>query len=521
MAKDDVPTKTLSPTIGPTNGVAHGGVNIFGVNVGRDLIVVNVAGGSIALLSFMLPIIVGMTTYQSPGYIQAVLGSFLLGPVLFLAIRVGDRWIQTGALAGGIALAKESSVWLGVGATAVGSGAAAAAGVTVADMRAADDSLPSNDERYVSTFLRPDRWAREVAEWARPLGLRYWTRLQTVDGPCEGNGYEGSDAGEKIDEEGPETRPAICRNGSSKKGKRCVLRCPKGTSGRPETGCIKDRAPSADAVRLVEMGRQAMRAGTWQEAEVLFLQALEVDPKYGEALISLSDVYYELGLQKQALSYAEKAVDTQPDNAVFWVKYGDAYFSGLEYREALNCYENAKKLGSTSAAKRIMKIRSKIGEESLCPDGRPKTANGCKGGQEQESLDEAIRLTAQGRQALSALRFADAENLFAKALVYDETCAEALEGLSDVRFEQGSYFNAARFAERAIAIAPSNAGYHIKAGDAFFRIMLYDDALKHYNRAEDLGEARASQRIAKIRARQSQPANDELDYLGELKELAR
>ena len=130
--------------------------------------------------------------------------------------------------------------------------------------------------------------------------------------------------------------------------------------GEEPIGEIK-RDP-AKASELASEGKAALAAGRRDEAEGLFNQAISYDRKNPEALIGLSDIFFDRGSSEKAQRFAEKAVGVAPNNGSYRIKLGDAYYNALRYRDALTQYEKAKELGDAKAAPRIAKVKAKLGE---------------------------------------------------------------------------------------------------------------------------------------------------------------
>jgi serine/threonine protein kinase/tetratricopeptide (TPR) repeat protein len=112
----------------------------------------------------------------------------------------------------------------------------------------------------------------------------------------------------------------------------------------------------------------------------------------------------------------------------------------------------------------------------------------------------ALELAREGRRALDEGDWRRAEPLFHAALESDHRCASASIGLSDLHFDRSEYAKAVRFAERAVAAAPSHGSYHIKLGDAYFRQLRYADARSAYKRARELGTKGAAERLQRLAA---------------------
>ncbi|HEY0135309.1 MAG TPA: tetratricopeptide repeat protein, partial [Nannocystis sp.] len=119
----------------------------------------------------------------------------------------------------------------------------------------------------------------------------------------------------------------------------------------------------------------------------------------------------------------------------------------------------------------------------------------------QRDPARARKLADEGAKALRAGNRSEAENLFHQAISFDNRNAKALMGLSDVYFDTGAKVKAVQFAELAVEAAPQSRASNLKLGDAYYNVLRYRDALKHYEKAQELGEESAQGRIDKVKAR--------------------
>jgi tetratricopeptide (TPR) repeat protein len=162
----------------------------------------------------------------------------------------------------------------------------------------------------------------------------------------------------------PDPEPVAEDTKAAKKGNPTAPKTKKGTDeladGELENSAVK-RDP-AKAAELAGQGTAALNAGRRSEAEGLFNQAISFDRKCAEALIGLSDIYFDRGSAQKASKYAESAVSVAPNNGSYRLKLGDAYYAALRYKDALTQYEKAQSLGDSKAGPRITKVKAKLGD---------------------------------------------------------------------------------------------------------------------------------------------------------------
>lgn len=116
-------------------------------------------------------------------------------------------------------------------------------------------------------------------------------------------------------------------------------------------------------------------------------------------------------------------------------------------------------------------------------------------------MERARHLVEVAARALAEGKRREAESLYHQALAHDDRNAAALIGLGDLEFDSGNFMGAAEFAEKAVAIAPRNGNYHMRLGDAYFRLLRYADARRAYETAKDLGVSEAVKRLARLKAK--------------------
>jgi tetratricopeptide (TPR) repeat protein len=96
------------------------------------------------------------------------------------------------------------------------------------------------------------------------------------------------------------------------------------------------------------------------------------------------------------------------------------------------------------------------------------------------------RFAAAGQAALLRGLLSDAEDAFNRAIRADSTNPIAVGGLAEVAFEHARYAEALDYARRASRLAPQSSKYLIVLGDAYFKLLRYDEAQATYQRARAL-----------------------------------
>ncbi len=284
-------------------------------------------------------------------------------------------------------------------------------------------------------------------------------------------------------------------------------------------------------------------------------RARELRHEFAESLVHLGDNYWEKdGGKPFARDYYLQALNFEPDNnqareragatpgmiAEFRDKAAQGTFSEADLRAAaplialaepdegkreekllaLADNPDAAPASSTSSLDRLIRATTKPTRPRKKPE-EPKVAAVAPVATEvpdaalaapidpakpivpgvKRDTKQSAKLVKDARAALAAGRRKEAEALFHQALGYDNRNASALIGLSDLEFDNGAHQRAADFAEKAIAAAPKNGSYHLRLGDALFKLLKYTEARGAYQRAKDLGVREAEGRLEKLKTK--------------------
>ena len=94
------------------------------------------------------------------------------------------------------------------------------------------------------------------------------------------------------------------------------------------------------------LGMAYAQEGRLGKARAAYLKALEIDPQYGEAYVSLGNLAFNRGDYKAAVDTYGKAADAGADDASVYLKLGVSYFNIRNYESAITHLQNAVKSDS-------------------------------------------------------------------------------------------------------------------------------------------------------------------------------
>jgi tetratricopeptide (TPR) repeat protein len=115
----------------------------------------------------------------------------------------------------------------------------------------------------------------------------------------------------------------------------------------------------------------------------------------------------------------------------------------------------------------------------------------------------ARRLVSEGKTLLRAGNLAQARERFLAAVRADPGHAPAVTALATVEFEEARYARTVELAKRALSMDRRQVAAQLLVGDAYYKLLRYDDARMAWQRVLELepGNKRAARRIAMIAGR--------------------
>ena len=116
---------------------------------------------------------------------------------------------------------------------------------------------------------------------------------------------------------------------------------------------------------LSNMGWAYYNKKEYALAEKYYKEALNVDPKFANALLGLAKTYMAMGMERlpEAVKTLESAIQQYPESSQLYFELGKAYTMLRDYKRAIDAFETAADLGSdsplaTEAKKEAQRIKS-------------------------------------------------------------------------------------------------------------------------------------------------------------------
>jgi tetratricopeptide (TPR) repeat protein len=228
-----------------------------------------------------------------------------------------------------------------------------------------------------------------------------------------------------------------------------------------------------EGTRLAAELFSAVAAGRYSQARVSLARLVEVD-KDSRQTARLADEFrrraqslWEGGKREQARPLYQIVAELDPKDSLAHDRASGkddepAPSPVAATAEPVPVVENAK------GAKR------KAGDRPFQDDDSPR--------------DRAVsaKAAAEGAAALARGNLVKAQSAFDRAVRADASNPDAVFGLAEVAFENARYTEALDYGRRAVHLQSRAPRYHIVVGDAYFKLLRYDEALAAYRRAAAL-----------------------------------
>lgn len=260
-------------------------------------------------------------------------------------------------------------------------------------------------------------------------------------------------------------------------------------------------------------------AGRLSEAETIYRQVLEKDPKHAGAWHLLGVLACQVGQHAAALELTDAALRLQPGLAVAWGNRGAALIGLGRYREALQSFSKAIGImpnfvegyeGRAKALRAMGRFEEALADYDAAVRLRPSYAEAHHGrgntlhalaryAEALQAYDAAVSarpnypeaLCNRGNTLYALGRYRDAGSSCAEAIRLAPAIAEAHLSLGNAQQAAGESEAALASYERAILLKPESAEAHFNRGVVLERLSRLGQALESYDKAIHFNPAHA------------------------------
>ncbi|HEX7509398.1 MAG TPA: protein kinase, partial [Polyangia bacterium] len=271
----------------------------------------------------------------------------------------------------------------------------------------------------------------------------------------------------------------------------------------PSTGTSAvPRRPVDDAARAAADLFSAASLGRFSQARAALAHLLGVD-KEGRQSARLADDFrrraqtlWDAGKRDEARRYYQMVAEL------------DAKDSASRDRAESKDEGKPASIAAAPAEPVAPPEPAKLGKKKGVAAGEPAAAPSTAAGPPEEEAgprDRAAsaKAASAGASALARGDLVRAQNAFDRAVRADANNPDAVAGLAEVAFESARYTEALDYGRRAVRLQPRMARHYIVVGDAYFKLLRYDDAQAAYKRAQSLtpNDEGIKARLGRVKAR--------------------
>jgi tetratricopeptide (TPR) repeat protein len=274
------------------------------------------------------------------------------------------------------------------------------------------------------------------------------------------------------------------------------------SDSEPSTGTATGaRRAVDDTARAAAELFSAVAAGRFSQARVALAHLLEVD-KEGRQTARLADEFrrraqtlWDAGKRDEARRYYQLVAE-------------------LDAKDSVSLQRADSKDEEKPAPPQAVALEpvappetAKLGKKkvALAADSATATAAATAADDEAVPRDRAasVKAAADGAGALARGDLVRAQMAFDRAVRSDANNPDAVAGLAEVAFESARYTEALDYGRRAVRLQPRLSKNHVVVGDAYFKLLRYDEAQAAYKRAQAIApnDEGIKARIGRVKAR--------------------
>ena len=262
------------------------------------------------------------------------------------------------------------------------------------------------------------------------------------------------------------------------------------------------QVPVDDTARAAAELFSAVAAGRFSQARVALAHLLEVD-KEGRQTARLADefrrraqVLWDAGKRDEARRYYQMVAELDAKDSVS--------------RERADSKDEEKPVApvpAVAAEPALPAEAAKLGKKKGAAGADSATATSAATSPEDVAVPRdraaSVKAAADGAGALARGDLVRAQIAFDRAVRSDANNPDAVAGLAEVAFENARYTEALDYGRRAVRLQPKLSRNHVVVGDAYFKLLRYDEAQAAYKRAQSIApnDEGIKARIGRVKAR--------------------
>jgi tetratricopeptide (TPR) repeat protein len=272
------------------------------------------------------------------------------------------------------------------------------------------------------------------------------------------------------------------------------------SDSEPSTGTATGaRRPVDDTARAAADLFSAVAAGRFSQARVALAHLLEVD-KEGRQTARLADEFrrraqtlWDAGKRDEARRYYQMVAELDAKDSVS--------------RQRADSKDEEKPAPVQAVAPSPCAARTaKLGKKKGACGGfghRDRGRNRAEDEAVPRDRAASVKAAADGAGALARGDLVRAQMAFDRAVRADANNPDAVAGLAEVAFESARYTEALDYGRRAVRLQPRLSRNHVVVGDAYFKLLRYDEAQAAYKRAQAIApnDEGIKARIGRVKAR--------------------
>ena len=282
----------------------------------------------------------------------------------------------------------------------------------------------------------------------------------------------------------------------------------------PGTGAGARRAapvpvPVDDTARVAAELFSAVAAGRFSQARVALAHLLEID-KEGRQTARLADEFrrraqtlWDAGKRDEARRYYQMVAELDAKDSASRQRAD----SKDEEPPATVPVAAAEPVAPTEAAKPGKKKGVAGADSATATSSATSAATMAATSATDEAVPRdraaSVKFAADGAGALARGDLVRAQIAFDRAVRSDANNPDAVAGLAEVAFENARYTEALDYGRRAVRLQPKLSRNHVVVGDAYFKLLRYDEAQAAYKRAQSIApnDEGIKARIGRVKAR--------------------